>query len=66
MAVTPAMEGRRDVGECPHAGVSPLHPVPHQNGKRYKIEIKNALFGTFTLWNASLTIIDYGKFYHFS
>jgi hypothetical protein len=36
IAVTTAMEGRGGVGECPHAGVSPLHPVPHQNGKRYK------------------------------
>jgi transcriptional regulator with XRE-family HTH domain len=29
------MEGRGSVGECPHAGVPPLHPVPHPCEKRY-------------------------------
>jgi hypothetical protein len=40
IAVTTAMEGGGGMGECPHEGGLPLHPVPHQNGKRYK-QIKN-------------------------
>jgi hypothetical protein len=38
MAITTAMEYRRGVGECPHAEVEPLHPVPQQSEKRYRIQ----------------------------
>jgi hypothetical protein len=34
-AVTTAMEYIGGVGECPHAGVLPPHPVPHPSEKRY-------------------------------
>jgi hypothetical protein len=29
------MRGGEGMGEYPHAGVSPLHPVPHPSEKRY-------------------------------
>jgi hypothetical protein len=35
IAVTTAMEYGGGVGECSHAGVLPLHPVPHPSEKRY-------------------------------
>jgi hypothetical protein len=38
IAVTTAMRGGEGMGEYPHAGVSPLHPVPHPSEKRYKLK----------------------------
>jgi hypothetical protein len=36
IAVTTAMKGGGGVGECPHAGVLPLHPIPHPQEKNYE------------------------------
>jgi hypothetical protein len=38
IAVTSAMKYRGGVGEDPHAGVPPLHPVPHPSEKRYSVD----------------------------